>query len=247
MYDSRLLLRTLAHITSRPVPAAENQACENVATVMKASITPNHRTSGIARTEIRQTIANFLEQSRYQWGTTPRNAELRAEIAAEARRWDSCGNEATIDKIVECACDFIESAYGHLPRAHQKYVALYTACILYVDDLGGERLAPVQQFAARLTRGAPQLTPALDALAALLRDAHEMWPPIGADAIVSGTVDAVTGMYIEYTTKEMDISPHATWWPTYLRTRTGINAPFIHFIFTKDFRPTPESYLQMLP
>ncbi|KAH9924336.1 terpenoid synthase [Epithele typhae] len=149
--------------------------------------------------------------------------------------------------LVDCACSYTEASYGHLSSQHQRFVALYTACILYIDDLGGQQLEPVCQFASRLAGGQPQLTRALETLAGLLKEVHTLWPAYGADAIISGTLDAVSGMYLEYTTQEMEPNPIATWWPMYLRTRTGINAPYIHFMFMKGFRDTPETYLQILP
>ena len=199
------------------------------------------------RNQIKPIIADFLVRSSYKWGTTPLNVALRAQIASDVRAWDNCGAAHVVDKLVDCACSYIESAYGHLSPEYQHYVALYTACILYCDDLGGSRLDAVRQFATRLARGEAQLTPALDTLADLLKQAHDLWPAVGADAIISGTVDAIAGMYIEYTTANMAVDPHAAWWPQYLRTRTGINAPYIQFLFMKNFRETPESYLQMLP
>ena len=199
------------------------------------------------RNQIRPVIADFLVRSGYKWGTTPPNAALRARIASDVRGWDNCGAAHVVDKLVDTACSFIEAAYGHLSPEHQHYVILYTACILYSDDLGGSRLEAVRQFATRLAQGEAQLTPAFDTLAGLLKQAHEFWPPVGADSIISGTLEVITGMYIEYTTVDMEANPHAIWWPQYLRTRTGVNGPYAHFIFMKNFRTTPETYLQMLP
>ncbi|TFK83819.1 terpenoid synthase [Polyporus arcularius HHB13444] len=152
-----------------------------------------------------------------------------------------------IEKFVDCACDFAETAYGHISPEHLHYVALYTAIILYIDDLGGTHLDAIQQFVARFTRGDKQLSPALDTLVDLLRGAHQLWTQVGAEAIIAGTLDAVTAMYIECTTHEMEIKPDATWFPYYLRTRSGICPPYIHFIFMKSWRATSDSYLQMMP
>ena len=159
------------------------------------------------RKQIKPVIAKFLVRSGYKWGTTLLNVALRAQIASDVRAWDNCGAAHVVDKLVDCACSYIESAYGHLSPEHQHYVALYTACILYCDDLGGSRLDAVRQFATRLARGEAQLTPAFDTLAGLLKQAHEFWPPVGADGIISGTLEVITGMYIEYTTVDMEANP----------------------------------------
>ncbi|KAI0714026.1 terpenoid synthase [Cerioporus squamosus] len=161
--------------------------------------------------------------------------------------WKSGDSIDVIEKLVDSACAFTETAYGHLSPEHLYYVGLYSAVILYIDDLGAEHLDAIQEFAARFTRGEKQLSPALDTLVDLLRDAHRLWNDVGADAIIAGTLDAVTAMYIECTTRDMEIKPHATLYPYYLRTRSGICPPYIHFLFMNTWRATPDSYLQMLP
>ena len=154
---------------------------------------------------------------------------------------------AFIEKLVDSGCSFAETAYGHTSPVHQHYIALYTALILYIDDIGNKHLEAVRQFAGRFAQAKQQLCPALDTLVQLLRQAHELWTSVGADAIISGTIDAVTAMYIEYTAQNLVVKPTATRFPYYLRTRAGIGPPYIHFIFMKSWRATPESYLQLLP
>ncbi len=153
----------------------------------------------------------------------------------------------TLGKLVDSACVITETAYGHTSPVHQHYIALYTAIVLYLDDIGHKHLDAIKQFASRFTRGEKQLSPALDDLVQLMRQSHELFTDVGADAIVSGTFDAVTAMYIEYSTQDMVIRPPATLYPWYLRVRSGICPPYIHFIFMKSWRPTAESYLQMMP
>ncbi|PIL22361.1 terpene synthase [Ganoderma sinense ZZ0214-1] len=143
--------------------------------------------------------------------------------------------------------DFIEAADDDSNYEHQRYIALYTACLLYVDDLGSRHLEAVAQFSRRFTTAEKQLNPALDVLTDLLRQSYDLWPQTGADAIVSGTLEAVAAMHVECTTGNMKVTPQATWWPNYLRSRTGICPPYAHFNFMKSWRATPESYMQLLP
>ena len=152
-----------------------------------------------------------------------------------------------IAKTVDTSCAIAEIAYGHTSPVHQHYIALYTTIMVYLDALDHKHLEAVRQFAARFTKGEKQLFPPLDTLVQLLQQAHELWISGGADAIVSGTIDAVTAMYTEYTTLHLNIKPGATWYPYYLRYRAGIAPPYIHFLFMKSWRPTTESYLQMVP
>ena len=118
---------------------------------------------------------------------------------------------------------------------------------MYVDDLGERNLDAVMRFTGRFAKGETQPDPVLNCLADLLRRSHELWTQYGSDAIIAGTLDAVTAMYIEYTAQNLVVKPTATRFPYYLRTRAGIGPPYIHFIFMKSWRATPESYLQLLP
>lgn len=161
--------------------------------------------------------------------------------------WNTGDSLEVFEKIADPACALAEAAYRHTSPEHRYHIALNTAIFVYIDDHGEEHLDAIEQFAVRFTRGETQLSPALDTLVGLLRNVHQLWTTVGADAIIAGTLDAVTAMHIEYTTKEMQIKPHATLYPYYMRTRSGICPPYAHFIFTKSWRTTPKSYLQLLP
>ncbi|TFK83820.1 terpenoid synthase [Polyporus arcularius HHB13444] len=178
---------------------------------------------------------------------TRSDAVLRAKIEAELALWPSDINQAVVSKILDGSCVYTETTYGHTTPKHRFFIALYTACLMYVDDLGERDLDAVMRFTGRFAKGQDHPDPVLNRLAGLLRQSHELWPQYGADAIIAGTLDAVTAMYIEYTAKHLVIKPSATRFPYYFRTRAGIGPPFIHFIFMNTWRSTPESYLQLLP
>lgn len=198
-------------------------------------------------TAIGDIVRDFLRRSEYQPHDTPPNPQLRAAISDTMLAWQTEDSVEVIRVLVDASCSLAETAYGHLDYDHIFYVALYSAIFLYIDDVGGKHLTAVKQFASRVIHAKSQLSPALDTLAALMRQAHAMWSDVGADAIISGTMDAVNGTYIEYTTQDMDIKPQATEYPYYLRYRSGICRPYIHFLFMKSWRPSTESYLQMMP
>ena len=150
--------------------------------------------------------------------------------------------------VVDAACVYAETTYAHTTHAHRLFIALYTVCIMYVDDLGARQLDAVMRFTGRFARGEPQPDPVLECLAGLLRRAHELWNVYSADAIVAGTLDAVSATYVECTTQDtLVVAPDATRFPYYLRTRAGYGPPFIHFAFMGSWREAPDSYLQVLP
>ncbi|KAM5539460.1 hypothetical protein V8D89_006912 [Ganoderma adspersum] len=151
------------------------------------------------------------------------------------------------EKISVVAADLAGTIYTHTSPEHQQYIALYTACVVYADDLGSRHVQALAQFSRRVVTGEKQLSPALEVLADLLKQAYNLWPEVGADAIISGTMMAITSMYLECTTGHMTVTPQATWWPNYFRDRTGLPSQYAHFNFMKSWRSTPESYMQLLP
>ena len=152
-----------------------------------------------------------------------------------------------VAKMVETSCSYTETAYCHVSAEHRYYIALYTACMLYGEDVGGQDPDAVSQFARRLVRGAPQVHPIFDRLASLLKEAHVYWTDVGADAIITGTVDALSATYIEFATTGMRIAPCASRYPYYLRTRAGGGPQYTHFMFMRSWRKTADTYLQILP
>ena len=190
---------------------------------------------------------DFLARSNYQPPNTPRDHDLRQYLATELAPWTALVGAPMLAKMIETSSSYAETAFAHLAPGAKRYVALYTACMLYAEDLGARDPAPVVHFARRLVAGRPQLSPVFDRLAALLADAHRVWTDVGADAVISSTLDALSATLVEFATEEMPVAPCATRYPYYLRTRAGGGPQYTHFMFARSWRETPESYLQIIP
>ncbi len=149
--------------------------------------------------------------------------------------------------MVDASCSVVETMYGHTPAAHRRYIGLYSACIIYADDVGEQDPNALRQFTQRFVRAEPQPNAVFECLAGLLRQAYELWPQFGADCIISGTLDALSANYIECTTHGMRAKPLATCYPTYLRQRASFGPAYTNFMFPNSWRETPESYIQILP
>ena len=199
-------------------------------------------------TFIKEMSLSFIKLTGWMTQHTPEDTALRADIVHEIELWNAYDNHKAAEMLADTSCSIAEKMYGFTTAAHRRYIALYTACSVHVDDVVNEvTAAAVQEFGCRFVRGEAQCLPALDRLAALLRDAYTFYGTVSADAIVTCTIDAMAALGIEYTTQKMEIVPRATRWPAYLRLRTGFCATYAHFMFMKGWRQTPETYLQILP
>ncbi|KAM5533153.1 hypothetical protein V8D89_013201 [Ganoderma adspersum] len=197
--------------------------------------------SSIRHVELREVVRAFLSPG------TPPDLQLREKVATEIDSWTLDIDLAMVSKMVETSCSLTETTYSHISLEHRCYVALYTACMLYGEDVGDQDPDAVTHFARRLVRGERQGHPIFDRLANLLKAAHVYWTDVGADSIVAGTIDALSATSIEFATADMPAIPSATRYPYYLRTRAGGGPQFTHFMFMRSWRETAETYLQILP
>ena len=158
-----------------------------------------------------------------------------------SERWNAYSDRKAIEMLTDASCSIAERAYGYTSPEQRRFTALYTACCAHVDDIENPVVVDAaRKFGRCFTRGEPQGIAALDRLSALLYEAYALLTEVGADSVVSSTIDAISAMGIEYTTQNMKIVPHATRWPTYFRTRTGIGPAYAHLVFMKRWRETPE-------
>ncbi|KAH9846345.1 terpenoid synthase [Lenzites betulinus] len=197
--------------------------------------------------ETKNVIRDFLRQCNYTDLMTPPDLELRRRTTLEVASWEVGLPPTFAEKLVDTSCHFAETAYGHLPPEHVFFVARYTAYFLYADDLGDTHLDALREFPHRFVNAEQQLDPVLERLAAMIRGAHALWTDFGTSAILAGTIDALTAFYIEFTTCGMAVQPGAVRYPDYLRLKSGIDPPFVAFIFVRGWRSTAESYVQLIP
>ena len=190
----------------------------------------------------------FLDRLQYIPPSIPANPDLRREVADVIASWNVGVDREYIEGLTETSCSMAESPYPHLSYGHQRLVAMYTACVAYMDDQVLSNLEAFGQFGRRFTRGEPQLHPALDCLTKLLRTMHDFFSRISADAIITSTLDAAMAMYVQVVSQDDIVSPSATKYPFYLRLKAGIAPAYAHFNFPKSLGDTAGTYyLQVIP
>ncbi|RDX49920.1 terpenoid synthase [Lentinus brumalis] len=197
---------------------------------------------------VKSSVQNFLDRLSYTFSQTPQNLDLRREITAEVLSWNDGLSDSFVKGLVDTSCTIAETAYTHTSHEHRFIVALYTAYLTYADDIGQHNVEAVGRFVQRFTQGQAQSMVAFDRLTTLLGTLHDYYPRISADAIITNSLDSLTGMYIELMTKGARIHPAADRYPFYLRLKTGIACAYAHLNFTKSWgEATGNFYLQLLP
>ena len=151
--------------------------------------------------ETKAIIRDFLDKSSYKSPRSTINSALHTEPAAELAAWPEDVAPAFHENVIDGACILAETTYGHTTHAHRAYIALYTACLMHVDDSGArrDRLDAVMRFTGSFVRREQQRDAVLERLAELLKTrTHELWNACSADLIAAGTLDAVVAMYAEH-------------------------------------------------
>ncbi|EIW59568.1 uncharacterized protein TRAVEDRAFT_46870 [Trametes versicolor FP-101664 SS1] len=203
---------------------------------------------GDAATEIKAIFQNFLTRLQYRAPNTAPNARLRADVATEIISWKAGLSSKFIDGLTDTACAIAETALSHTGYAHQRLVSLYTAYIIYIDDLGGRDLETLGRFGQRVAAHESQGDPVLERLAHQFGDMYAMYPQVGADCINAATLAGVAGTHIEYSTEHMAVARGALRYPAFLRGMTGYSTAFAFFNFVQGWRdPEDRFYLQVVP
>ena len=135
--------------------------------------------------EVREIVKDYLNRTR---NTTPTGDDFRLPEAYQlcdklyrdtfekvSEFVIAAGDDpGVVDKLTASACDTTGTAYMHASAEHQQYIALYTACVLYADDLGSRHVEALGEFSRRFASGEEQLNPALQVFAGLLKQAHDL-------------------------------------------------------------------------
>ncbi|KAI0648756.1 terpenoid synthase [Trametes meyenii] len=185
----------------------------------------------LPRAVLQATISDFLQSCNYTSPKTSNNNHLRRWLTEQVSSWSVAVSPKFLSKTIDAGCTYVETVFAHVPLENLRYIALYTACMFYADDLGEEDPSAVANFTQRFVCGEHQPNAVFECLAGLLRR----------------TLDALAANRVESMMRTVPVKPFATRFPWYLRLRAGIGAPFTHFMFANNWRRTPESYIQILP
>ncbi|KAF7976775.1 hypothetical protein HWV62_5784 [Athelia sp. TMB] len=127
------------------------------------------------------------------------------------------------------------AAYGHLKdRSTRQWICLYTAFIIYFDDILEKDASLVQEFQQNFLAGKPQGNAFLDLYATFLRKAWLHFHPTCANLIVTSMFDFLTGLLIDTQCSHMAVDSRAVNYPRWFRTVNGGSRAYAFFIFARE-------------
>lgn len=100
------------------------------------------------------------------------------------------------------------TTFGHLKnKATQRWIALYTTCLIFFDDLTVTDPSAARDFNMLFVNGQPQRHRLLDGYAQLLKVSRDHFNPSCANLVVSSSLDFITGLVLDYDHKKTVVSP----------------------------------------
>lgn len=98
------------------------------------------------------------------------------------------------------------TAYAHLPNESTRiFIALYTAFLIYLDDVFQKDVDRVSVFNDRFIQGQPQEDPVLDSFAALLHEIPNHYGRVVSNIMLTSTLNLVNALLLEHETQTMPV------------------------------------------
>ncbi|KAF8887831.1 isoprenoid synthase domain-containing protein [Infundibulicybe gibba] len=135
--------------------------------------------------------------------------------------------------------------YPHLSTPSRHFICIFTACMVYLDDLALKDATVVKEFNMSFLQNKKHMHPILDGLAILLRTTQDHFSEINASMILASTLDYISSLIMEQDQQGMTVHTAAMNYPRYLRSLTGIARPYALFFFPQNI--PLQTYVQIIP
>ncbi|KIY46191.1 terpenoid synthase, partial [Fistulina hepatica ATCC 64428] len=117
----------------------------------------------------------------------------------------------------------------------------------YIDDAAPQNLEAFEAFEFRLLHNLPQLDPALDAFAAVLKRMWDFYDALSARAIFTACLEFVDMTCIEPSMSQVEMHRTSQRLPWYIRQRSSGSTPFAVFTFPRRLGIPFMAYFPVLP
>lgn len=157
---------------------------------------------------IRDIVALHLRRCNIPYEVPVPDVKLQAACLNYAKNHGyEIGGKKTLGPCIPGGVVMASNAFGHIADLPTRVIiGIYTAFMIYLDDISSSDIEAVAQFNQRFYRAEPQLDKVLDDFAQLLRDFPNYFCTAGSDMIVTSTLNFVTSLFMDVETEGMDVS-----------------------------------------
>lgn len=167
----------------------------------------NQLSQSEAKSEARLAVARFLERCGLVCPNKPSEHLAFADDCIReslARGYITPSNDG-LRSFIPGGVAMSRNAYPHQSRDIQIFICLYTAFLIYIDDMAGYDIGALEQFNYRFSTGQPQSIALLEHFASLLKQAPSLFGTIPANIITTSTLNLVTARLIEHVVEDHEV------------------------------------------
>ncbi|TFK66368.1 terpenoid synthase [Pluteus cervinus] len=169
-----------------------------------------------------------------------------AELTRRGPLLESDKSRRALRRTIPTGVIIASAAFRHLPHQSTRvFIALFTALLVYIDDIFQYNIEDIKCFNERFVRHEPQGDALLDFYAQLCMEFQQHFNPFASKIMLTTSMDFVTAQLLEYSMEEMQLSQNASQFATYARNLSGASAFYALAIFPREL--PVQDYIQALP
>lgn len=195
---------------------------------------------------IRSIIARFLSNCNLIYPTTDPNIQFMEMCIQESeKRGYIIPEDETLKRFIPGGVAMARNAYLHQSMEIQVYTCLYTAFLIYLDDMFERDITPVQEFNHNFVTRTPHKYRLLQHFDALLLEMPSIFGTVVANMMTTSTLNLVTALLLEAEMQGVHLPQSAGRYPTFGRVMSGASETYALFAFPPHL--PLKSYLPALP
>lgn len=193
-------------------------------------------------------ILDFLFNMGYTRPEFAPATRLEDDLTTIIYSWKIKGLDPRVSAMIPPSAAMGEMSYHNHRYEVKLLISLFTFFMIYIDDRSSRGdPAPYAAFQQNYILSRPQLDPVLDHFAECLGEMWTFYDAFTANAIVTSSLEFVSGCLLENLTTDMPINPLADRYPYFLRSKTGVAQAYTFMMFPKAQHHTPTAFIQAAP
>jgi hypothetical protein len=160
--------------------------------------------------DIRDLISSFLDGCNLVYPRRANDSKLEADCIAEAvQRQYITDKDQTLKRFIPAGVLIACNAYRHQRYDIQIFICLYTALLVYLDDVFEKDVELVRDFNYRFVTSRSHEDRMLNHLGKLLLEMPAMFGQVEANIMVTSTMNGLTSLLIEHEVRNIEVSIRA--------------------------------------
>jgi len=156
--------------------------------------------------DIRNAVNDFLARCNFSFPVTHYDRDFHNSCCNVARGKGYPVDSPPLQLFIPGGVVMATTAYAHLQnKSTQILIALYTAFLIYVDDVYQHDVEGINCFNERFILCQAQDDPVLDALASLLREFHQYFGRAASNIMITSTMNFITSLLLDHETQGIPV------------------------------------------